>query len=110
MNARPPIPCLICGETIADPAASSVCPKCRERFGPAAGLSENEESSRLLAALLQIERRQHAETRRKLAKAEHDRDRYHKSLIGLMDGIHGIISKASRLCRPPCDGERQVRT
>ena len=29
-----------------------------------------------LAAQLYLERRAHAETRRKLAKAEHDRDRY----------------------------------
>lgn len=32
-----------------------------------------------LAAQLYLERRAHAETRRKLAKAEHDRDRYGKS-------------------------------
>lgn len=79
------------------------------RFGPEVGLSVNEESSRLLAVLLQIERRQHMETRRKLAKAEHDRDRYHRRLIATMDGSQGVIRKAERLRRPPCDRERQVR-
>lgn len=100
--------CVICGERIPE-GYGQVCLKCRARFGPEVGLSVNEESSRLLAALLQIERRQHMETRRKLAKAEHDRDRYHRRLLATMDGIQGIINKAARLRRPPCDEERRVR-
>ena len=100
--------CVICRERIPE-GYGQVCLKCSARFGPEVGLSVNEKSSRLLAALLQIERRQHMETRRRLAKAEHDRDRYHRRLIATMDGIKGVIRKAERLRRPPCDRERQVR-
>lgn len=94
--------CVICGERIPE-GYGQVCLKCRTRFGPEVGLSANEESSRLLAALLQIERRKHAETSRKLAKAEHDRDRYYRRLLATMDGIQGIINKAARLRHPPCN-------
>lgn len=97
--------CVICGERIPR-ECGQVCQKCCSRFGPETGLSEKEETSRLLAALLQIERRQHMETRRKLAKAEHDRDRYHRRLLTMMDGIQGIISKAAKLRCPPCDREK----
>lgn len=40
-----------------------------------------------LAAQLYLERRAHAETRRKLAKAEHDRDRYGRRIRFLQGGM-----------------------
>lgn len=97
--------CAICGEKVPK-GDGQVCMKCRARFGPETGLSKDEETSRLLAALLQVERRQHEETRRKLAKAEHDRDRYHRRLLAMMDGIQSIISKMTRLQCPSCDEKR----
>lgn len=99
--------CVICGERISE-GYGQVCAGCRKRYGPVTGISPEDESSRLLAALLQIERRQHAQTRRKLEKAEHDRDRYRRRINTLTDGINGIIRKASKLRRPPCNAERQV--
>lgn len=48
-----------------------------------------------LAAQLYLERRAHAETRRKLAKAEHDRDRYGRR-IRFLQGRHEILAREYR--------------
>ena len=49
-----------------------------------------------LAAQLYLERRAHAETRRKLAKAEHDRDRYGRR-IRFLQGRHEIRAERDTL-------------
>ena len=108
MNENHQQKCVVCGGQIIKLYNERVCYGCGESYGHVPGLTPDQEVSRVLAALLQIERRQHAETRRRLAKAEHDRDRYHRRVISLMEGIRGIIGKADKLCCPPCKMERQV--
>lgn len=55
-----------------------------------------------LAAQLYLERRAHAETRRKLAKAEHDRDRYGRR-IRFLQGRHEILAREYRAIRAERD-------
>lgn len=55
-----------------------------------------------LAAQLYLERRAHAETRRKLAKAEHDRDRYGRR-IRFLQGRHKILAREYRAIRAERD-------
>ncbi len=55
-----------------------------------------------LTALLYLERRAHAETRRKLAKAEHDRERYARR-IRFVQLRHEALSREFRAIRMECD-------
>ena len=55
-----------------------------------------------LVAQLYLERRAHAETRRKLAKAEHDRARYGKR-IRFLQGQHEILAREYRAIRAERD-------
>lgn len=51
-----------------------------------------------LISLLYLERRAHAETRRKLEKAEHDRDRYARR-IRFVQTRHEVLSREFRAIR-----------
>lgn len=51
-----------------------------------------------LDAQLYLKRRVHAETRRKLAKAEHDRERYGRR-IRFLQGRHEILAREYRAIR-----------
>ena len=53
------------------------------------------DENRRLRQLLTLERQEHVATRRRLAKAEHDRDRY-KRRIRFLDGRHEILSREYR--------------
>lgn len=55
-----------------------------------------------MQTLLYLERRAHAETRRKLHKAEHDRDRYAKR-IRFIQARHEILSREFNAMRQERD-------
>jgi len=55
-----------------------------------------------LMQLLELERRQHQETKRKLEKAEHDRARY-KRRIRYLDGRHAVLCSEFRALRKERD-------
>lgn len=55
-----------------------------------------------LLSLLYLERRAHADTRRKLAKAEHDRERYAKR-IRFVQARHEILSREFHAIRKERD-------
>lgn len=97
--------CVVCGKRIYE-EYEQICTECRKRYSSLAGISQKDQSIRMLTALLQIERRQHEETKRMLAKAEHDRDRYYRRLQVMMDGIQFIIKQAEVLRRPQCNSVR----
>lgn len=59
-------------------------------------------SEEYLSSLLYLERRSHAETRRKLEKAEHDRDRYAKR-IRFVQARHEILSREFNAMRQERD-------
>ena len=58
-----------------------------------------------LISLLHLERRAHAETRRKLAKAEHDRERYAKR-IRFIQASRDVLAREFRALR----AENQILT
>ncbi len=62
-------------------------------------------SEEYLSSLLYLERRAHAETRRKLAKAEHDRERYAKR-IRFIQASRDVLAREFRALR----AENQILT
>ena len=60
------------------------------------------DDARRMRELLKIERMEHAKTRRKLEKADHDRKRYAKR-IRLLDGRHNIICAEYRAVKKERD-------
>ena len=67
--------CIICGITIPE-GYGQVCLMCRSKYGQQKNRSQLEDENLHLQMLLTLERREHAATRRKLEKADHDRQRY----------------------------------
>lgn len=89
--------CVVCGEKIPE-GYGQACPACRYRYGQRQDLSKLENENRRLQMLLMMERREHAATRRKLEKADHDRGRYARR-IRYMDGRHTALCALYRVTK-----------
>ena len=79
-----------------------VCLRCRSKYGRREDLSQVENENRRLQMLLTMERREHAATRRKLEKADHDRQRYARR-IRFLDGRHDALCALYRATKKERD-------
>lgn len=107
--------CICCGTPI--PYSDRFCPSCAKSIGSGTtGQHTNTapqpmskydgyytaDDAKKMRELLRIERMEHAKTRRKLEKADHDRKRYAKR-IRLLDGRHNIICAEYRAVKKEND-------
>lgn len=86
--------CIICGITIPE-GYGQVCLMCRSKYGQQKNCSQLEDENLRLQMLLTLERREHAATRRKLEKADHDRKRYARR-IRFAAGRHATLCQSYR--------------
>lgn len=86
--------CIICGITIPE-GYGQVCLMCRSKYGQQKNRSQLEDENPRLQMLLTLERREHAATRRKLEKADHDRKRYARR-IRFEAGRHATLCQSYR--------------
>lgn len=93
--------CVICGITLPE-GYGQVCLRCRSKYGQREDLSQVENENRRLQMLLTMERREHAATRRKLEKADHDRQRYARR-IRFLDGRHDALCALYRATKKERD-------
>lgn len=93
--------CVICGEKVPE-GYGQVCVPCQFNYGQRQEFSQVENDNRRLQMLLTMERREHAATRRKLEKADHDRKRYARR-IHFLDARHAMLCAVYRATKKERD-------
>lgn len=88
--------CVVCGEEMPE-GYGMVCRNCELQYHIRTERHFYADIEKLLM-LLKTERSNHVKTRKKLEKAEHDRDRYAKR-IRFLDGRHTVLCREYHAAR-----------
>lgn len=93
--------CIVCGEQIPE-GYGMVCYACSNKHGQQGYLTQLENENQHLLLLITAERNAHAATRKKLEKADHDRQRYARR-IRFIQARHEVLAGEYRALKKERD-------